>query len=99
VNGFIVHAVRPHFRFQVLLKLLGDVRTDMDLVQSADRRGSFQKDDPGDQLLGMMHFLPCAILHGLVQPLVAPVGAHLRMDMDHVPVINEPPGTAELLFI
>jgi hypothetical protein len=65
---------------QVVGVHFGHFGADMDLVEVVHDRMAVQKENTGNQLLGMLHFGLGPFLDHLVQALIAPVAAHLRMD-------------------
>ena len=65
---------------QVVGVHLGYLGADMDLVEGVHDRMAFQKENTGNQLLGVLHFGYGPFLDHLVQAFITLVVAHLRMD-------------------
>lgn len=57
-----------------------DVRADVEFIQLADDGRPIEEDNPLDELLSMLHLVDGAFLDSVVEPSVAPIGAHLGLD-------------------
>ena len=68
-----------HLDGEVVLQLLDDGLTDVDLAEALHVRQALEEEDALDQLVGVLHLVDRLLADVLVEPLVAPVLAHLRV--------------------
>ena len=69
-----------HLRCQVQVQVLPDRLPHHHLPQALHVGHPLQVEDMGDEVLGVLHLVEADVAKLLVQPLEAPVAAHLRLD-------------------